>query len=295
MNPTPPQPLHPPARTDAVLAASGLPRAEALLLLVLVSGLRRERLIAGSTDPLAPRVAERFAALAARRRAGEPIAYLIGWREFYGRRFGVDPRVLIPRPETELLVDRALAWIDADGRYASGALSAVDLGTGSGVIAVTLALERPLLDVTATDRSAEALALAITNAKTLAARVRFVAGDWYDALAPDAEPAFDLIVSNPPYVARDDPHLREGDLRFEPRDALTDHGDGLGAAMRIVAGALAHLRPGGGLLIEHGHDQAAAVRALMNAEGFRDVATLRDLAGIERVTTGLAGSRTGAR
>lgn len=282
---------------DRLIADCRLPRSEALLLLEAATGLRRERLITGSRDPVGPGEAETFDALARRRRAGEPVAYLLGWREFYGRRFAVDADVLIPRPETELLVDRALRWVDARG--ATGAvLRVLDLGTGTGVIAVTLALERPTLAV-ATDASAAALAVAARNAANLGASVRFALGDWFDALAGGAGPpledsgsdGFDLIVSNPPYVASDDPHLSTGDLRFEPRQALTDFGDGLGAIRRIVAGAGPHLRPGGAVMIEHGHDQAAAVRRLMAAAHLSSIETERDLAGIERLTMGVATDR----
>lgn len=269
------------ATVGGALAASGLPRAEALLLLAHVGGRTRERLIAGDRDALPDAVAAAFRTIVARRTAGEPIAYLVGRREFHGRPFAVDARVLIPRPETELVVDLALTAIDES---AGDAVRALDLGTGSGAIAITLALERPSLDVVATDASADALDVATANAARLGARVAFAHGDWFDAL-PGAAP-FDVIVSNPPYVAAGDAHLDAGDLRFEPGLALTDGGDGLAHLRRIVAGAPARLRGGGALVVEHGHDQGAIVRALFASAGFVDVATHDDLARIGRATSG---------
>ncbi len=270
------------ATVASSIAASGLPRSEALRLLAHVSGRSRERLIAGSRDPLSPDVVSAFEAVAMRRAAGEPIAYLIGRRDFYGRSFAVDARVLIPRPETELLVDEALRAVDRlDGETGRRVL---DLGTGSGAIAITLALERPSLDVVASDASPGALELATANATRLDARVRFVRGDWYGAVT--AEPPFDVVVSNPPYVAAGDPHLAVGDLRFEPPVALTDDADGLAHLRRIVSGAPMHLTAAGVLIVEHGHDQGAAVRRLFASAGLVDVTTLRDLAGHERTTSG---------
>jgi release factor glutamine methyltransferase len=264
---------------QALLDDAGLPRAEALSLLAHASQATRERLIAGARDTVDDRIAHAFRGLATRRRAGEPIAYLIGLREFYGRSFAVDPRVLIPRPETELLVDLALARIDA-----GSTARVLDLGTGSGAIAITLALERPQVQVVATDRSADTLALARENARRLEARVAFVGGDWFDAL--DDDTVFDLIVANPPYIATDDPHLAQGDLRFEPAGALTDGADGLAAIRRIVRGAPSRLTADGTLMIEHGHRQAAAVRALYADVSLSAVTSHRDLAGIERITVG---------
>ncbi|MGE0311961.1 MAG: peptide chain release factor N(5)-glutamine methyltransferase [Lautropia sp.] len=278
---------------DELLAASGLPRLESRLLMAHASGLAREALLARGDRPCPATARERFDVLAARRRRGEPIAYLLGEREFYGRVFRVDARVLIPRPDTETLVDAALARI---ARLAAPRV--LDLGTGSGAIAVTLALERPDAVVVATDRAQDALDLAAQNAARLGARVEFRQGDWWAALATqqDAAPApFDLVVSNPPYIAEDDPHLAQGDLRHEPRDALTPGGDGRIALSRIVAGARAHLRVGGWLLLEHGHDQGAVTRAACVAAGFDDVATFPDLAGRDRVTGGRSGARPGPR
>ncbi len=225
---------------------------------------------------------ERFRQLAVRRVAGVPVAYLVGTREFYGRPFFVDERVLIPRPETELLVDEALRWIDAEAPRSR--LRVLDLGTGSGAIAITLALERDRLDVVATDRSHAALAVARRNGEALGARLGYLESDWFDALDPG--PSFDLMVANPPYVASSDAHLEQGDLRFEPRVALTDDGDGTTALARIVDGARHRLVAGALLVLEHGHDQAATVRRMMVEAGYRDVCSTRDLSGIERVTRG---------
>jgi release factor glutamine methyltransferase len=258
-----------------LLAASGLPGAEARALLAFAGGATREALIAFPEEVVAPEAAARFEALAARRRAGEPMAYLLGVQEFYGRPFCVTPAVLIPRPETELLVDLAL-----DALRTTQSPRVLELGTGSGCIAISLALERPDARVAAADASVEALAVARANAQRLGARVDFVASDWYAAI----EGEFDAIVANPPYVAAGDPHLAA--LRFEPIHALTDHGDGLRCLRTIIAGAPAHLARGGRLLVEHGYDQAAAVRALFERAGFDEVRTVSDAAGIERACTG---------
>lgn len=270
------------------LAAASIPRGEALLLLACASGYAREQLIARSADPLSRTACDAFEALARRRSEGEPIAYLLGRKEFYGREFLVDPCVLIPRPETELLVELALGWIvQRRTLQQDRALRVLDLGTGSGAIALTLLLECPGLDVTATDVSGAALEIAAQNiARQSGGGVRLVESDWFsafDVTTSDPE-RFDLIVSNPPYIAAADRHLSEGDLRREPRSALTDEGDGLGAIRSIVLGAGLHLRPHGCVILEHGYDQAPAVRDLLSAAGFTNVASARDLAGIERVT-----------
>lgn len=222
---------------------------------------------------------ERFDALLHARRAGTPVAYLVGQRGFWTFELEVTPDVLIPRPETELLVEIALKHIapDADCTVA-------DLGTGSGAIALAIASERPRARVLATDASAAALAVARRNAERLGmGNVELAHGNWCAALA---DRRFDVIVSNPPYIAAGDRHLDQGDLRFEPAAALASGADGLDAIREICAGAFAQLRPSGWLLLEHGFDQAARVRALLAIEGAIDVATSRDLEDRDRVTSG---------
>jgi release factor glutamine methyltransferase len=269
------------ASWDALIAACALPRLDARAIAEQASGRGRTWLIAHGDAPAEPAAAHAFEALAARRRAGEPLAYLLGWREFHGRRFDVGPAVLVPRPETEGLVDAALERL-------AGVLGpqVLDLGTGSGAIAVTLALERPDAAVLATDASAEALAVARANAARLGATgVGFALGDWWAALPPGCAP-FDAIVSNPPYIADADPHLLDAALRHEPPGALASGPDGLDAIGTIVAGAAARLVTGGWLLLEHGYDQGAAVRERLLGAGFEAVATLPDLQGLDRVSVG---------
>ncbi|MGD9944198.1 MAG: peptide chain release factor N(5)-glutamine methyltransferase [Burkholderiaceae bacterium] len=263
---------------DALVLAGALPRHEARALLEHASGRPREWLIAHGDEPAPPTAAALFEALAARRRAGEPLAYLLGWREFHGLRFTVTPDVLIPRPETELLVDEAAE------RAAPGA-RVIDLGTGSGAIAVALARLRPDLRITATDRSAAALAVARENARRLltgGAEPRWLCGDWWQA-APPGE-CFDLIVANPPYIADGDPHLSLGDLPHEPRSALAAGADGLHDLRRIVDGARTRLAADGWLLLEHGYDQRDAVQALLRDAGWPAPTTLADAAGQPRMT-----------
>jgi release factor glutamine methyltransferase len=207
---------------------------------------------------------------------GEPIAYIVGEREFFGLPFHVSPAVLIPRPETELLVELTLERLPQNG-------SVLDMGTGSGAIAVAIAHTRPDTRVAAIDLSATALAVARQNAVRNGTSVVFLQSDWYDAVE---NRRFDVIAANPPYIVKDDVHLSQGDLRFEPIDALTDHADGLSALRTIIDGASQHLAPGGWVLMEHGYDQAAAVRELLRAQGFSDVQSWKDLASIERVTGG---------
>lgn len=274
--------MSPALRVSAALAASGLIPLEAKLLLGHALGQDRAWLAAHGDTPLSIEQRRRFEQLAQRRHRGEPIAYLVGWREFYGLVFEVTPDVLIPRPETELLVDFALERIASDV-----AMRVLDLGTGSGAVAVAIAHTRPLARVTAVDVSPAALAVARRNAHRHAvANVEWLESDWFSSLAAER---FELIVSNPPYVAAGDRHLVEGDLRFEPPAALTAGGDGLTAIRAIVAGAAAHLAEGGWIGIEHGYDQAAAVQALMRDAGFADIATRRDLAGIPRTTVARRG------
>lgn len=277
MDNVPPQPLKPvfPGTTlAALLRHPALDPLEARILLCFALGLSRVQLITQSDRTLTEQEAVQVTTLYARRLQGEPIAYIVGEREFYGISFSTTPDVLIPRPETELLVDLALE------RLPTGA-HVLDLGTGSGAIAVAIAHMRPDVNVTAVDASPRALAVAQRNARHHHADIRFLQSDWYSALGDDR---FDLIAANPPYIVAGDPHLVQGDLRFEPIDALTDHGDGLGALRRIVAGASRHLVPGGRLLVEHGYDQAADVRALMADQGLHDACSWRDLGGIERIS-----------
>lgn len=268
-----------PPTVRVALAQSGLVPIDGQVLLAHVLDRNRAWLVAHRDDALAPEHARAFALLAQRRRDGEPVAYLIGAREFHGLALEVSPAVLIPRPETETLVELALAWLPSEMPA-----RVLDLGTGSGAIALAIARARPACAVTAVDASPDALAVARRNARRLGvSNVAFVRSDWYADLGADA---FDLVVSNPPYVAAGDPHLAEGDLRFEPAAALVGGADGLAALRAIVAGARTHLRAGGGLIVEHGHDQADAVLALMRAAGFTGLTARRDLAGIVRVTAG---------
>ena len=262
-------------------AAPQIGRREARELLLLVCACSHAELIARGDAVLAEDEAVRYADLVARCAAGEPLAYLLGSAWFAGREFAVSPAVLIPRPDTEVLVEQGLAAIA--GKTAP---RLVDLGTGSGIVAVTLALTRPDAEVSAVDISPAALDVARSNAARLGATVRFLAGDWF---APLAGERFDLIVSNPPYVAAGDPHLTRDGLPFEPQGALTDGvsgGDGMACIAHLVAHAAAHLTPGGVLRIEHGYDQAVKTRTLLLAAGFTEVDSWRDGAGIERVSGG---------
>ena len=264
----------------------GLERREARLLLACASGRAPEWLVAHGPDEPDEASVERFVALADRRARGEPIAYLTGVREFFGRPFAVTPAVLIPRAETELLAGIALLKI-------AGVASprVLDLGTGSGVLAITLALEHPGAVVVASDISTTALEVARGNAAALGAeRISFHAGDWWQALdAVDRD--FDLIVSNPPYVAASDPHLSQGDLRFEPRHALVAGPHGDDDLRRLIAQAPAWLGEAGWLALEHGFEQGEHCRNLMQERGFRDVATHADLEHRERVTAGRVRTR----
>ena len=240
-------------------------------------GLSRIQLITQSQRVLTAEEAQRLADLFQRRLDGEPIAYIVGEREFYGLPFYVSPGVLIPRPETELLVELVLERLPENG-------SVLDMGTGSGIIAVAIAHARPDAKVVALDISPAALEIARRNASRHGVDIDFLQSDWYAALG-DAH--FDLIVANPPYIVKDDVHLSQDDLRFEPVDALTDHGDGLLALRAIASGSSDHLVPAGWLLMEHGYDQAEAVRELLTGQGFSEVQSWRDLAEIERVTGGV--------
>lgn len=258
---------------------SPLPLLEFHLLWQRVLGVSRAWLVAHDMDPLDEASCQAYDALEARRVAGEPMAYILGYREFLGRDFRVTPDVLVPRPETELLVECGLAAVSD-----RAAPRILDLGTGSGIVGISIALARPDACVRATDCSEAALSVARMNARTLGAKLLFSVGNWYDSSLDLA--AFDVIVSNPPYIPAGDVHLSCGDPRFEPRGALTDGADGLSALRAIIQGAPRYLSAGGALCVEHGFDQAAAVRALFQKQAFRHVGSLRDLAGIERVTWG---------
>ena len=257
-------------------AALPLDPLENRILLCHALGLARVGLITQSERVLTLEEAATLGALVQRRLDGEPIAYIVGSREFFGLPFRVAPGVLIPRPDTELIVELALERLPPAGRL-------LDMGTGSGAIAVACAHTRKDAIVTALDLSEEALAIARDNAAANGAAVRFLRSDWFAAIAGEQ---FELIASNPPYIAAGDAHLAQGDLRFEPAGALTDGADGLSALRAIIDGAPGHLVAGGWLLLEHGYDQAAAVRTLLDARGLLEVQSWRDLAGIERVSGG---------
>ncbi|MFY3385519.1 peptide chain release factor N(5)-glutamine methyltransferase [Paracidovorax sp. MALMAid1276] len=256
----------------------GLARIDAQLLLLHTVGRAggdRAWLLAHDTDALVPAQHAQFLALCQRRAAGEPVAYLTGHKEFYGLPLQVDARVLDPRPDTETLVDWALEAIAA-----LSAPRVVDLGTGSGAIALALQSQRPTAQVLAVDASRDALAVAQANAQRLGLPVRCATSNWL----ADVGGVFDAIVSNPPYIPAQDPHLAA--LTHEPLQALASGADGLDDIRTIVAQAPAHLAPGGWLLLEHGHDQAKAVRGLLQAAGFIAVCSRQDLAGIERCSGG---------
>lgn len=265
------------ATTALATIPDGTPRLEAELLLTEVTGWSRTRLFAWPDHPVAPAAYARFDALLARRLAGEPIAYIRGRQEFWSLELHVTPATLIPRPETELLVETALEALLADAP-----LRVADLGTGSGAIAAALATERPAWQLFATDLSPAALEVARENLVRLGLRnVALLRAHWSDAFAPAS---LDAIASNPPYVAAGDPHLARGDLRYEPREALTPGGDGLDAYRAIAADARRCLRPGGCLILEHGYDQGGDVRRILADTGLRVPTTRSDLAGHDRVT-----------
>lgn len=266
-------------------ASATIGRQEARLLLQQACHCSHADLIGNPQREASAAQAEAFAALLARRAAGEPLAYLLGSAFFCGLEFAVSDAVLIPRPDTEVLVEQALRRLGERGP-AGAAPRVVDLGTGSGIVAIVLARLCGSATVSAVDLSPAALAVARTNAARHGVAVRFLEGDWY---CPLAEETFDLIVANPPYVVAGDPHLQRDGLPFEPPAALTDGvagGDGLACIRAIVAGARSHLLPGGWLLIEHGYDQAVQVRELMIAAGFSAVDSWRDEATIARVSGG---------
>ena len=254
---------------------------EAELLLQHVRQQPRAWLFAHAGDVVAAHHAQRYRELLARRASGEPLAYILGEREFWSMALRVTPDVLIPRPETELLVEMALRHLPQ-----GQPVEIADLGTGSGAVALALARERPLARILASDASAAALDVARANARRLGlGNVEFLRSDWFAAFGARR---FDLIASNPPYIAADDAHLQQGDLRFEPPAALASGSDGLDAIRTIAGAAQQHLQPAAWLLLEHGHEQGAGVRAILAQSGFVEISTERDLAGRERVSGGRA-------
>ena len=265
-----------------VLRTAAIDPADARVLLRAALGASAAHLAAHPEQVLTSTESERYHAWVERRRAGEPVAYLIGEREFYSLAIKVTPAVLIPRPETELLVEAALELSATDVP-----VRVLDLATGSGCVAVAIGRHRASARVTATDISRDALTVARSNAEAHGVDVEFIESDWFTALSGRR---FDLIVSNPPYIAEGDSHLDSGDLRFEPRSALVAGPDGLACISTIVSQADAHLVPGGWLLLEHGFDQAARCRELLQRAGFQQVTSRRDLAGIERISYGQRGA-----
>lgn len=254
-------------------------RYESQLLLQYTLGTNRAWLIAHENDELQADEQCIFTDLVLRRCNGEPIAYILGKREFYGLDLAVTPATLIPRPDTEILVEAALEKIPADK-----SLQVLDLGTGTGAIALAIAHQRPETQVTAVDASQPALDIAISNSRQHnITNVQFILSNWFSALNQDK---FDIIVSNPPYIEQDDAHLSQGDLRFEPMSALASGSDGLDDIRQIVADSLLHLKPQGWLMLEHGYNQAAAVADLLAQQGFVDITTIHDFGGNDRVTIG---------
>ncbi len=262
----------------------GVERLDAHLLLAHVLGHSRAWLLAHGDDPLSSAQAAAFESLVARRSAGEPFAYLVGEREFHGLTLAVSDAVLVPRPDTETLVEWALALLQGE-LHDIDAPAVLDLGTGSGAIALALKAACPRSRMWAGERSADALAVARANAQRLALDVRFAHGDWWNALAGETDaPVFDLVVSNPPYIAADDPHL--GALAHEPLAALVADDAGLADIRRIAEGARGRLRAGGWLLFEHGWTQGAAVQAILQRNGFGEVSTRVDIEGRPRCSGG---------
>ena len=281
--------MNPDLSLRSLLSSSTLPASEARVLMAHVLDkyyqLPRSALLSRDDMTLSLEANVAWQELQSKRMAGEPIAYLIGKRGFHNIELFVAPGVLIPRPETELLVEIGLREIQRLETEVASA-NVLDLGTGSGAIALAIAHETSGVMVRATDQSSEALAIAATNAKLLGleSRVQFIQGSWYEAL--DDQVLFDVILSNPPYIANQDIHLNQGDLRFEPISALTDHANGLSCLEVIIQGSGQYLKPRGLLAVEHGFDQSEAVISLMKAAGLSDIQTHQDLAGHQRVVSG---------
>ncbi len=254
-------------------------KLETQLLLQHVLNVNRAWLISHKNDALQSNIYEAYRAILKRRLNGEPIAYILGYREFYGLKLKVSPDTLIPRPDTEVLVEAALAKIQNNTNH-----SILDLGTGTGAITLAIAKHRPQVHVTTVDTNQAAINIAIENAQNLnLTNVRFMLSDWFSALNSEK---FDVIVSNPPYIEQDDAHLKQGDLRFEPISALVSGEDGLDAIRAIITQAPQHLNPHGWLMLEHGYNQAANVANLLKQAGFSEIDHVQDLAGISRVTLG---------
>jgi len=266
-------------KSTLISATAFLSTMEAQLLLQHVLNANRAWLIAHENDALEANTHAEFEALLKRRLNGEPIAYILGYREFYGLKLKVTPDTLIPRPDTETLVETALGKIPQNQ-----ACKILDLGTGTGAIALAIAQHRPHAFVMATDASEKALNIAKENAKNLGINnIEFMQSDWFGALQNQT---FDLIVSNPPYIEENDAHLKQGDLRYEPISALASGIDGLNDIKQIISAAPKHLNPHGYLLLEHGYNQAKSVAALMTQAGFTEISHAKDLADIIRVTLG---------
>lgn len=278
---------------QTLLTQAQIPYTESRLLLGFLTQKPLSFFMAHGEDVVSEALFEDYKRLLNRRLTGEPMAYILGRKDFYGREFQVNASVLIPRPETEHLIDLSLSLLrepllKPKSHAAPNDLTVLDLGTGSGIIALTLALELPQAQVYASDFSAAALTVAKNNAKTLHANVTFLAGSWLQPWAqhhPDLR--FDLIASNPPYIEKNDPHLCQGDLRFEPQQALSDDANGLSCLQAIAEQAPKHLKKGGFLLLEHGYDQGAACRDLLRDAGFDAVQTQTDYANLDRITWGI--------
>jgi release factor glutamine methyltransferase len=271
--------LHATTHLKEQQAGTETAKLEAQLLLQHILNVNRAWLIAHQNDALQANIHAAYRALINRRVSGEPIAYILGYREFYGLNLKVTQDTLIPRPDTETLVDAALTKIPQDKN-----LRILDLGTGTGAIALAIAKHRPNALVTAVDASQAALNIAIENAKTLkVTNVNFILSDWFSSLK---EQKFNIIVSNPPYIEQNDAHLEQGDLPWEPISALVARHDGLSDIKRIIQNAMQHLHPDGWLMLEHGYNQAEAVATLLKQAEFSEIETLKDLGGNNRVTLG---------